>query len=311
MPVASGNYSQQGQRITVNSLIRDPLAIRARFLQLSQGQFIMEELLRRVPGTQSGVVQYEESAPLFADQDPSLVAEAGEIPIVTGSDGVPRAAFTQKYGAGIEITRETRDRNRMDKVNRRITQVRNTFVRLFENKMMSAVDGVIAAAAGAQTVNVAATVSGDTDARGSIREASQIVREAVATTEAQQSPSYLGFEPDTIVMSTRTAEALVGNSNITSIYSSSPMVTRSPVYTGYLERQLLGLRVLTSRYLADNVAYVMERKTIGGYSDERPLNVSPLREDPDRELWRANAVRRTAIFVDQPKAAAKIVWTGL
>lgn len=307
MPVASGNYSQQGQRITVNALLRDPLSIRARFLSLAQAQFMMEDVFRRVPGTQSGVIQYEESAPMFSDEDPALVAEGAEIPVLTGSDGQIKAAFTQKFGAGIEITRETRDRNRMDVVNKRINQVRNTFVRVFETRMRQVLDAAVTANPG-NVVTVGSTVDADTDPRGTIREAAQLVREAALDLGAQQEPSYLGYEPDAILMSTRTAEELIGNPGLTQIYNASPMVERSPDYTGYLERQLVGLRVVTSRFFPDNMAYVLQRKEVGGFSDERPLSVSPLREDPDREIWRCNVVRRTAIFVDQPQAISKIVW---
>lgn len=311
MGVATGNYSQQGLRITVNSFIKDPLLVRARLLDISKGQFLMEDLLRNAGTNDSGVVRFEESTPLFADEDPSLVAEGAEIPLVTGQDGRPRAAYTQKYGAGIEITEETRRRSRVDKVVQRITQVRNTFVRMQETRLRNALDTVITAAGGAQTVAVSAAVADDTGIRHNIRAATQIVREAVADNTTQQAPSYFGFEPDVIVMSTRTAEAMIDNPAMVSIYQQSPLAEKSPAYTGYLERTLLGLNVATSRFMPDAVAYIMQRKVVGAWSDERALGVTPLYEDKPREVWRADAVRQTAVFIDQPKAVAKITWTAL
>lgn len=308
MPTPSGNYSQQGYRITVNGLIKDPLLIRQRFLKLSAQQFMMEDLLRKVPGTQSGVVGYEESAPIFASEDPSVVAEGGEIPLITGEDGVPKAAFTVKLGAGIEITRETRDRNRMDKVTQRMRQVRNTFVRAWERRMFDALD---ASSAPTQTASGAWGTS-TTNIRSDVLTALRSVREANLSGAAPgpNVDDYLGFEPDTLVMSTRTEAKFFNNDSVVDVYKTGGTLdTKQPMYTGTLERTFMGLRVLVSRFMADDFVWVMERKTVGGYSDERPLGVTPLYEDRPRECWRADAVRRTAIFVDQPKAAIKI--TGI
>lgn len=308
MPTASGNYSQQGLRITVNGLIKDPLMIRERFLSMARNQFMMEDVLRRVPGTDSGVIAYSESAPLFADEDPSVVAEGGEIPIVTGKDGVPKAAFTVKLGAGIEITRETRDRNRVDKVNQRMEQVRNTFVRAWERRMFDALN---AAAVPTQAAS-AAWGTTTTNIRSDVLTALRAVREANLSGAAPgpNVDDYLGFEPDTIVMSTRTEAKFFNNTSVVEVYKNGGSLDmKQPMYTGTLERTFMGLRVLTSRFMKDDFVWIMERKTVGGYSDERPLGVTPLYEDRPREVWRADAVRRTAIFVDQPKAAIKI--TGI
>lgn len=305
MPVASGNYSQQGMRITVNGLIKDPLMIRERFLKLSAQQFMMEDLLRRVPGTQSGVVGYSESAPIFASEDPEIVAEGGEIPLLVGEDGVPKAAFTVKIAGGIEITRETRDRNRIDKVNQRMRQVRNTFVRVWERRMFDALNA-------APTLTQAASglwATTTTNIRSDVLTALQAVREANLSGAAPgpNVDDYLGFEPDTLVMSTRTEAKFFNNTSVVEVYQhGGTLDKKQPMYTGTLEREFMGLRVLTSRFMADDIVWIMERKEVGGYSDERPLNVTPLYEDRPREVWRADAVRRTAIFVDQPKAAIKI-----
>ena len=47
-------------------------------------------------------------------------------------------------------------------------------------------------------------------------------------------------------------------------------------------------------------------KTVGGIGDERPLRSTPMYEDPNRESWRSNTVRQSAIVIDQPKAACLI-----
>lgn len=302
-----GTYSSSGNRLFVHDLIKDPLLIRGRLLDISRNQFMMEDVLRRVPGTQSGVVQWSETTPLFASEDPTIVAEGGEIPLIQGEDGVPRAAFTVKIAAGIEITRETRDRNRIDQVNKRLKQVRNSFVRVWERRMFSALE-----AAPTETLDSTQPWDGSGTAapiRSDVLAAIRMVREANAsgTTPGPNVNDYLGYEPDTLLMSTRTEAMFFDNASVTEVYKNGSVLdTKNPMYTGTLEREFMGLRVLTSRFMADDFVWVMERKTVGGYSDERPLGVTPLYEDKPREVWRADAARRTAIFIDEPKAAVKI-----
>lgn len=308
MPTAAGMYSQQGLRVAVNDYIKDPKLIGARMLDISRNQFMMEDLLRNDGGNDSGMVRFETDSPLFADSDPLIVAEGGEIPLITGSDGVPRAAFTVKYGAGIEITREARSRNKIDQIDRRMKQVRNSFVRLYEKLMFNAFNAAVTQTYAAS----GAWATAGTNIRMDVINASSIVREANAsgTVAGPNVEDYLGFEPDTLVISTRTRDKLFGNTSITSIYGQGfTYDTKNPVYTGTLEAELVGLRVMTSRFMADNVAWVLERKTVGGYSDEYPLGVEPLYPDRPRQVWRTDVTRRTAIYIDQPKAAVKI--TGI
>lgn len=307
MPTPS-HYSGSGPRITVNSFIKDPLLIRARMIRLAEQQFIMEALLRQVPGTDSGVIGYEESTPLFTDDDAAVVAEGAEIPLTMGQDGVPKAAFTIKTALGIEITRETRDRNRVDKLQQRMVQVRNTIVRHWERRLFNAFNAAV------PTANVLDIGGASFAARNWYTGTAPTIRDDILSaiqlvSEAEvpgQDDSFLGFVPDTMVISTRTMYAMLKDDGFAEIYKNSPIVTESPVYTGQLPRQIFGLTIMSSRFMGDDDAYILQRKEVGGYSDERPYSVSPTREDPDREVWRSNAVRRTAIFVDQPYAIAKI-----
>lgn len=300
-----GTYSSAGNRLFVNDLIKDPLLIRSRMLDLARNQFMMEDVLRRVPDTQSGVIQWTETTPLFASEDPSIVAEGGEIPLIQGEDGVPKAAFTVKIAAGIEITRETRDRNRIDQVNKRMVQVRNSMTRVWERRMFSALEN-----APTLTMNSSgAWATPATDIRLDVLEGLRKVREASASGAAPgpDVDDYLGYEPDTMIMSTRTETEFFSNTSVREMYQNgSPITTKDPMYTGTLEKEFMGLRVLTSRFMQDGFVWILQRKVVGGFSDERRLEVKPLYEDKPREVWRTDVVRRTAIFVDEPKAAIKI-----
>jgi hypothetical protein len=293
----------QGPRITVNAMVKDPLIIRARMLNMMNQQFIMEALLRKAPPAEAGVILYNESTPLFTDDDASVIAEAAEIPLVQGQDGIPKAAFTIKTGFGIEITIEMKNRNRVDQVNTRMVQVRNTIRRHWERRLFAAFAAAVPAG---NTITLAAGSEWDGTTpgiRGNLIDAMQLIREAKVP---DQDDSFLGFEPDTIVLSTRTATMIMKDDDFRKVYEGSPLAVKNPFYTGQLEKQAFGLNWITSRFMTDDEVYLAEAKTIGGYSDERALEVSPTYPDRDREIWRSNVIRQTGIFVDQPFALAKI-----
>lgn len=299
-------YSNQGMRLTVNHLIKDPLVIRRRILRMMDKQFIMEALLRRVPNTDSGAVVYAQEEPQYLDGEPEVVAEAAEIPVLQGSDALMKAAHTVKLALGIEITQEMRDRNRLDQATRRLQQARNTMVRAWERRMYNLV---------ANHPDVP-TMPADTEWDAADPNLVKIRRDLLSGIEVvseaevgEQEADFLGFVPDTLVISTRTMYGMLMNDPFVKIYEGSPLVTKSPVYTGQLERQILGLNVMTSRFMTDDEAWVLQAKEIGGYSDERPLQASPTERDNNRETWRSNLVRRTAMFLDQPKAIVRI--TGI
>jgi hypothetical protein len=309
----SGSYSSQGLQITINSYLKDPLLIPARMLNLAANQWIMESILRKAGTPAGGVVGYQESAPIFADSDPSILAEGAEIPLVTGSDGLPRAVWTTKLGAGIEITRETRTRNKTDVVERRMVQVTNTFVRAWELRMKAALDAAVASTG--QVFNAYGTgTSGsnywdDTTApiRNQIIQASLLITEAMASTDPQQAQSPLGFIPDTLWMSVGNAARFIGNDQVNKLYLASPITGDAPLFKGTLPNEFMGLRIMRSRFLTDADIYMTQSKEVGGYADEYPYAITPMYEDKPRDsTWRSDATRRTAIFIDQPKAVLKI-----
>lgn len=290
-------YSQDGLRITVNDMIKDPLLIPYRFQSLSANQFVMEEIFRQVPGASAGVLRFEKESPLFAQNDPEAVAEGGEIPLTQIELGEVDSAYTVKHGSGIEITREMRSRGRTDLVNRQMNQVRNTFVRLYENKLKTALDNAI-------TNVVTADNAWDTSSathRDDLFSAMEFVTEA---TDSHSNP--LGFSPDTVLISQTDKYHLLRSETFADIYKNGNIADRNIRYTGKLENQILGLDVLASRFLPSGRVYVLERNTLGGWSDEYPLNAEPLEREARRQAWYSLVTRSTAIFVDQPKATAAI-----
>lgn len=293
-------YSNQGLRITVNDLIHDPLLIRARMARMVDRQWIMEAILRNEGPNNSGVVQYEENRPNFLDDEPEIVAEGGEIPLGQGSEGTPKASFTIKTALGHMITREMRDRNKIGIVNRRMIQMRNTFLRNWERRMFAEFS---TKAVNVQPVTTAWATS--TTLRDDVSVAIETISEATLGID-DDSADFMGFTPDTLLIPTSTKYDLLRSAEFAKLYELGDMTKVHPMYVHQLERTIMGLTVMESRFLAPGTAYVMQRSEVGGYSDERPFQTGALYEDQNNETWRANSVRRTAIFIDQPKAYVKL-----
>jgi hypothetical protein len=303
MPVA--NYSNEGPRLTVNDLIKDPVLIPRRFLKLAEHEFMMESLLRRVPSATGGVIKYELEPPLFAEDDPLIVAEGGEIPLTQAAVGEPRSVITTKYGSGIEITKEMKTRNRLDEVNRRSEQVKNTFVRLYENQMLSLFQNAVTQEVDASTFGTGGTdeawdLNDTTTIRAQILTAVETVAEA---RDASNNP--LGFNPDTLVLSRADSYHLLRSEDFSKHYGGN-VADENIQFSGKLPSKILGLNVLVSRFMPTGTAYVVERQAIGGFSDEYPLTAEPLEYEKRRQLWYSVVTRRTGMFIDQPKSACKL-----
>lgn len=293
---------QDGPRITVAAMVKNPTIIPARVISDLQQQFIVDALLRKLPPTDSGMVQYDESTPLFADGLAEIVEEFGEIPTIGGRLGARKVVFTIKRALAILVSQEMVNRNNIDRVNKQIKQVRNTMVRTWETAFFQALlnhPDVL-------TYNV--TVAWDTingKPQFDISEASLLVENAAPVDDPD---NYYGFEPNTLVIGKRTKTDLMQNDKFNAIFRQVGLAASAPEYTGTLPGEFYGLKIMISREmdrLAPNKALLLEAKTVGGISDERPLRATPLYEDKPRETWRSDTVRQSAIAIDQPKAA---VW---
>lgn len=292
---------QDGPRLTVNTLIKNPTVIQKRLITMMQNQFIVDSLLRRLPPTDSGMYEYHESTPLFADGDAEIVEEFGEIPTIGGKVGDRKVAYTVKRALALLISEEMRRRNNIDRVNVQQTQIKNTMIRTWETAFFRTL------LAHPDIPNLPATSAWDgasSKIRTDLSEAISLIEDA--TTGEEQ--NYLGFTPNTLVIGRRTRTDLIQSDDFAKVYSDK-LIDRAPAYTGTLPGQFYGLTIMVSREmdrLAPGKALLLERGTVGGIGDERPTTVTPLVQDPNRETWRSNTIRQSAIVIDQPKAAAWI-----
>lgn len=299
--------SQDGQRLTVNMMVKQPAVVQRRILKMMDQQFLADALLRTGPPAPGGAVVVHESDPLYAEGgDAPIVEEFGEIPSAHGRRGIPSVVRTVKRALALDFSEEMRRRNDVGEVDRQLDQIRNTMRRTWENVFLA---GLLTNS----RVNTLAAgglwSSSTTRIRDDLAEAVLIVQESDADTVNGTGDSKFEFDPDTLVISNRTAADFIKSDDINKIFLNSPLVGQSLQYKGKMPSQFFGLDVVKSRRLPPNMAIVLERKTVGGISDERPLQTGPMEREGRTETYFMNVIRQSALFIDQPKAACLI--TGI
>lgn len=297
--------SNDGPRITVNALLKNPRTIPGRVLRMLDQQFITDSVLRNAGGTPSGAVVYEESAPQFAEHEASVVQEGSEYPTTRGLVGERKVVRTVKRGLALEVTEEMRMRNDIDAVNRSLTQVRNTIVRQHEDLFLK----LFAEHASVQTMPASGLWDVNaTRVRDDLADAMYMVREAAVEGRADD---FLGYEPDTLIVSNLTATDLLKSDDIAKVYQGN-IADETPGYVGAMPGRFFGLRILKSRRMSKIMpekAILLNSRIVGGLVDERPLRATPMEQDRKREVWWSNVSRISTMFLDNPKAA--VIITGV
>lgn len=297
-----------GSRFTVSDLIKNPLMVPTKLKELIENQFISEALLRNAGKNDAGVVTFREGDPTFLDDDVQDVAEFGEIPVSAGKLGLPRAAYATKKALGVRVSKEMIDENNIDAVNKQMTGLRNTFVRANDR-------GAKALFLSNEVPTLPVSAAWDTP-NGKPRTdlARGIEQIAMAAPAEATEDEWYGFQPDTIVVHPGLLATLMDNEQILKVYNGN-VANESIAYTGAIPAQIMGLSVIQSRTFPIDKALILERGTVGFYSDTRPLQFTALYPEgggPNggpRETWRSDASHKRAIGLDQPKAA---LWlTGL
>jgi hypothetical protein len=299
---------QDGPRLTVSMMLKSPTLIPKRTLQDIDQMFLVHDVLRKASDAPSGAVVYFESTPLFTDDDPAILDEFGEIPTTNGSLGTPLMVRTVRRALGLRVSKQMIDRNNVDAVNTQITQIRNTMVRAWEDAFFSALVANV-------SVQVLTTdkswQASDSHIRTDVNAARYLIKNAASDSAGKQK---FGFVADTLVISTETETDFLDSAEVATPYVGN-IASENLKYTGKLPNKFLTLDVLVSWRLsayAPSAALVCQRNVIGGLSDERPLQSTPMYGEGNgpnggpREAFRCDITRQSAIFIDQPKAACFI-----
>lgn len=293
-----------GPRVTVDILIKDPLQIPALILDMTQNEFVVDAVLRNAGMAQSGVVRYEESTPLYADQNPEVRAEFAEVPTVPTSIGLPRSVYAHERAMAIMVSDEMRRRQIVDPVTRQLLQVKNTMVFSWNAVFMNAIFNN----ASVQTMAVSnAWASSNATIRADLANAGFLVENAnlVSPVGIVQ---YFGFEPDTLLINHQTKATLLQSSSFAAPYLGD-IASENLLYTGKLPNKIFNYDVLVSRQVPVGSAILMQRKRCGFIADELPMMASPLYRDEPRKTFRSDVQRAAAIGFDQPLSIC--VMTGI
>lgn len=295
-----------GPRITVAAMTKNPTIIPRRIMSTLENQFLVDDLLRKLPPTKSGAYVFEESTPLFAEGDAPVVGEFGEIPLISGRVGARKVAVTVKRALGLQISIEMRNRNDVDKVNTQVTQIKNTFTRTWETAFITSLINH----PDLHTMPTAAPWDGVGAAiREDLVEATSLIENSSLDPVNAPYEDFFGFSPNTLVVGRNVRDALMLSDDFNKAYVDNK-ADESVLYTGKLPGRFFNVdAIMVSREmdrLSPDGALLLERKTIGGIGDERPLRSTPMYERRENETWRSDTVRQSAIVIDQPKAGCLI-----
>jgi len=289
MPNVRVQSTSDGPQITVQAMVKDPLYIPSLVLQDIDQMFLAEQILRSADRPAGGSIVYYESTPLFADSPSEYVEEFGEIPVSTTSVGTPRPVRTRKRALGVRVSQEMIDRNQVDRVNVQISQVRNTLVRDFDTMFFQAI--LAATNVGLHTLAAATPWAGSTST----------IRRNVLNAVKLVTDEKRGFIPDTLVINPTSRIDIMASSEMQQIYVGN-VADRSPLITGRVDGfSFAGLDVWQTYAMPAGQALVTQRKVVGGFADERPLQATPLYVSMrEAETYRSDTLRTSALFVDQP-----------
>lgn len=304
-PISVVSY-EDGPKLTVNDLLKDPTVIPRRVIDMTKQRFVADQLLRGGPSAVSGVAKFYSSTPLFSMTNTQIVGEFGSIPVAQNDLGQLLLTQTTKRGLGLRVSREMADRNDVDAVNTQVSQVSNTMVRDWDGVFMAAL--LAAVSTSGQTVaasNAWSSTSGTP--RTDILNARSLI---INATLPGTTDNFMAFNPDTIVLSMLDVAELLENTSIWQPWQGGNIANLNPQVTGQLPATLFGLDAWATWHLAQGTALVLERKTVGFISDERPLEATPMKYNDDEEHWRSNVTRVSAVGIDQPYAVASITGIG-
>lgn len=289
-----------GRKVTVDDIRRNPLFLPTRILELLDGQFI-DDILLRYEGDAS-TVAFEEGQSIFLDGEVSELIEFEEIPVLGTQRGLPRLAVATKKGAGVRISEDMRRENNLAAVNRQIialtnSMIRARFIAMRELMLNPAIPSIPASAAW------------DT-AMGRPRRDFAAAAEVIAAAGDTQGTTF-GYEADTTVMPGSITPVLLDNEDFLKVYGGD-LASKNVAYTGKLERDVMGMLGLKARFWPQDRVLVCQRKTVGFYTDPRPLEVTPLYPEGNgpnggpTESHRSDATMKRAAGIDQPLAACWI-----
>lgn len=290
-----------GRKITVRDIRKNPLFLPARILELLDGQFI-DDIILRYEGDAS-TVAFEEGTSVFLDDEVAELVEFEEIPVSAAQRGLQRLAIAIKNGQGIRVSEDMVRENNMAELNRQVRALTNNLIRArFIAMRQLLLNPAIPTIAAAEPWD---------DPSGRPRRDLAAAAEVVNSAGDDTAETTENYEANTVVMPGSITPVLLDNDDFLKVYGGD-IASKNVAYTGKLERDVMGMLGLRARFWPQDRVLVCQRKTVGFYTEPRPLEVTPLYPEGNgpnggpTESHRVDATMKRAQGIDQPLAACWI-----
>ncbi|MEJ6013811.1 hypothetical protein WG936_08180 [Corynebacterium sp. H127] len=302
MPTSVISIDDGRRDVTVSDLLGNPETIPTRVLDRVRDQFIAETLLYNGGTSNKLEFSFEQNSQSFVDGDPEVIAEFAEFPTVSETTGKKVVGRATKIGFRLEISREMRDYNELERVNKRVDKAVNTLIRFNDKQLWDAL-------AKAPIPEIAASVAWDqsgADQRYDIARA----MEKVGTGSAEAIDDLVDpFFADTIVMNKAVAPSFIASEKWNNVYTGN-LADKSIRYTGVIESKPMGLDALMTRTLPRNKVLVLQRGALGFFKDPRRLEATPMRgideQGGDTETFRSRISQIRFVGIEEPFSACWI-----
>src|ERR1044072_1457776 len=244
--------SDDGLRVTISELVKDPLVIPAKAYEDVKAQYFAAKLLRSAGTASGGTFTYYENEGAFADDDPKELEEWEEIPLTSAKRGKKHSGYTTRWGRGLRISDQTVSRSNYDQLATDLGKLKNNWARFDENlaltQLMAALPTFTADnwnVVGAATTNTTDTVFGNVfQAKFNIENSDETSNGA-----GQQK---MRFSPDTLVLNRRMATILLLNRDLLNTVSNGNVADRNTLLRGGAEGlNILGAALGVSIVLSD------------------------------------------------------------
>jgi hypothetical protein len=277
-----------GVNITVSAYLQNPARVQRAIENLALQRFLADLIFGQGPAAGGGSVIYDQvtASDLYLARDVQEIEPGSEFPILNDTEPSPLVAIIRKYGGEVMLTDESVRRDRRDLLNREMTRLRNTIVKKLDTVAMAA-------------LRAAPTNTGTTSGLWSA--AATDIPKDLASMVNLITQLDMGYEPDTALINPDQEMDLLSDKDIRDALPREK--SDIPFVTGRLGR-LQGLDFIVSNRVNVGEVWVMQRRMVGGISDEVPLYARPLHDDR-RETWFLHGARAAVPYITDPKSVTR------
>lgn len=278
-----------GTNITVSLFLNSPPRVQRAIRDMTLQRFVADVVFSQGPTATGGAVIHDQitGPDYYMGGDVQEIEPGGEYPLLTSPEVAPLVAIARKYGGEVMLTDEQVRRNNLGVLARETVRLRNTIVRKVDTVAMAALR------AAALTAQVA---SGDWSTA-----ATDIIADLV-TASGTIGALDMGYVADTVLINPAQEMDLLKDKDIRDALPRER--DNSIIRTGNLGR-LLGLDFIVTNRVLPGEVFVLQRKTIGGISDEVPLYARPIPDDRRDRVF-IHGGRVVTPYVTDPKAGVRI-----